>query len=235
MVPAIKVYKVDYSFIIKNYLNQKLWKKTWTLFAYKDYVITIRLREIDTMDNRITFKLDLWDYSRNEDNHAFDFIYYSVDRGRIDMLIRNINGSIFRMINEYETQSVFKSTSAYQDVIEQAEIEEEKLKQVAEDFLDVEGITNSDIREAYIKSYVDNNNKSDELIDKMRYAFEYHLIPDLYLVFLESINNVEKRQEILNKLEENEIENITKEIEEYKTYIESEEFDDDMEDLLEEI
>ena len=30
---ALKVYDIDYSFIIKNYLSPELWEKTWTLFV----------------------------------------------------------------------------------------------------------------------------------------------------------------------------------------------------------
>ena len=31
-LPVLKVYEIDYSFIIKNYLNPEMWSKTWTLF-----------------------------------------------------------------------------------------------------------------------------------------------------------------------------------------------------------
>lgn len=57
MLPAIKVWKMDYSFIIKNYLNPALWQKTWTLFEYKDFVITIKLTKIETENMRIVFRL----------------------------------------------------------------------------------------------------------------------------------------------------------------------------------
>ena len=64
MLPAIKVWKMDYSFIIKNYLNPALWQKTWTLFEYKDFVITIKLTKIETENMRIVFRLNLRENSR---------------------------------------------------------------------------------------------------------------------------------------------------------------------------
>ena len=36
----IKAYDIDYSFIIKNYLDPKLWEKEWTLSMYKELVVT---------------------------------------------------------------------------------------------------------------------------------------------------------------------------------------------------
>ena len=59
MVPIIKVYEMDYSFIIKNYLNPKLWDKIWTLFDYGDYVITLNMESIKTIDSVIVFCIKL--------------------------------------------------------------------------------------------------------------------------------------------------------------------------------
>ena len=37
VLPIIKVFDVDYSFIIKNYLDPKMWQKEWTLFLLEEY------------------------------------------------------------------------------------------------------------------------------------------------------------------------------------------------------
>lgn len=42
MLPTIKVYEIDYDFIIKNYLDPKLWNKSWTVFVYRDFVFYIK-------------------------------------------------------------------------------------------------------------------------------------------------------------------------------------------------
>ena len=39
---ALKVYDVDYSFIIKNYLDEKLWEKEWVIFVYKKFKVNIQ-------------------------------------------------------------------------------------------------------------------------------------------------------------------------------------------------
>ena len=54
---TLKKYDVDYSFIIRNYLSPELWKKTWTLFVYKNIRITLNLYYIWVNDPiKIDFK-----------------------------------------------------------------------------------------------------------------------------------------------------------------------------------
>ena len=36
---AIKVYDIDYSFLLKNYLNPEYWNKSWHLFVYEEIEI----------------------------------------------------------------------------------------------------------------------------------------------------------------------------------------------------
>lgn len=53
---ALKVYDVDYSFIIKNYLDERLWEKEWTIFTYKRYEITLKLDSINVRTKTICSK-----------------------------------------------------------------------------------------------------------------------------------------------------------------------------------
>ena len=62
-LPAIKVYDIDYSFIIKNYLNPEMWQKTWTLFQYKTFVVTLQIDYINCAEEKICFKVTLKDNS----------------------------------------------------------------------------------------------------------------------------------------------------------------------------
>ena len=235
MLPAIKTWKMDYSFIIKNYLNPALWQKTWTLFEYKDFVITIKLTKIETENMRIVFRLNLRDNSRPNTWGDQEDISYSIKCSSIDFLIKSINGAIFRMISYHERNHVFEDLPVYIDAKQQGDIEIEKLTALASEFLDDEGVTNEEIREAYIDKYVDDNKQNNEYIQRLRSAYEYHLLTDFYLVFAESIGDDTKYQTVMNRLEENEIENVLKEISQYKTYIETDDYQEEMKDLLEAI
>lgn len=235
MLPAIKVWKMDYSFIIKNYLNPALWQKTWTLFEYKDFVITIKLTKIETENMRIVFRLNLRDNSRPNTWGDQEDVSYSLKGSSIKFLIKNINGAIFRMISYHERNHVLEDLPVYIDAKQQGDIEIEKLTVLASEFLDDEGVTNEEIREAYIDKYVDDNKQNDEYIQRLRSAYEYHLLTDFYLVFAESIGDDAKYQTVMDRLEENEIENVLKEINQYKTYIETDDYQEEMKGLLEEI
>lgn len=59
MLPTIKVYKIDYEFILKNYTSPALWDKTWTLFVFKNYVYTLSLNSIDVKNKNIIFEIKL--------------------------------------------------------------------------------------------------------------------------------------------------------------------------------
>lgn len=235
MLPAIKTWKMDYSFIIKNYLNPALWQKTWTLFEYKDFVVTIKLARIETEDMRIVFRLNLRDNSRLNTWGDQEDVSYSLKSSSIKFLIKSINGAIFRMISYHERCNVLEDLPVYEEAKQQGIREIEKLKALASDFLDDEDVTNKDIREAYIDKYVDDNEKNDEYIQRLRNAYEYHLLTDFYLVFAESIGDDAKYQTVMDRLEENEIENVLKEISQYKTYIETDDYQEEMKDLLEAI
>lgn len=235
MLPAIKVWKMDYSFIIKNYLNPALWQKTWTLFEYKDFVITIKLTKIETENMRIVFRLNLRDNSRPNTWGDQEDVSYSLKGSSIKFLIKNINGAIFRMISYHERNHVLEDLPVYIDAKQQGDIEIEKLTVLASEFLDDEGVTNEEIREAYIDKYVDDNKQNDKYIQRLRSAYEYHLLTDFYLVFAESIGDDAKYQTVMDKLEENEIENVLKEINQYKIYIETDDYQGEMKGLLEEI
>ncbi|MFR3672422.1 MAG: hypothetical protein ACLTW1_00855 [[Clostridium] innocuum] len=235
MLPAIKVWKMDYSFIVKNYLNPALWQKTWTLFEYKDFVITIKLTKIETENMRIVFRLNLRDNSRPNTWGDQEDVSYSLKGSSIKFLIKSINGAIFRMISYHERNHVLEDLPVYIDAKQQGDIEIEKLTVLASEFLDDEGVTNEEIREAYIDKYVDDNKQNDEYIQRLRSAYEYHLLTDFYLVFAESIGDDAKYQTVMDRLEENEIENVLKEISQYKTYIETDDYQEEMKGLLEAI
>lgn len=139
------------------------------------------------------------------------------------------------MISYHERNHVLEDLPVYIDAKQQGDIEIEKLTVLASEFLDDEGVTNEEIREAYIDKYVDDNKQNDEYIQRLRSAYEYHLLTDFYLVFAESIGDDAKYQTVMDRLEENEIENVLKEINQYKTYIETDDYQEEMKGLLEEI
>ena len=244
-LPAIKVYDIDYSFIIKNYLNPEMWQKTWTLFQYKTFVVTLQLTYINCQDEKITLRIKIKDNSseqkyayawgRNPDKDAIDDVYYSLKINNLNFLKNSVENSVFNAIESLEKYNILASKD-YLDLKEMYSNEKDSLKKIAEDFLDANNVSNEDIREAYIDTYVSNNTQLDTYLTLMIDRKKYLVFPDLYLVFANATRNdktVKKWEEIL--AENNNIEELKTEILEYLEYMQSEDFENDMNSNVEEI
>lgn len=244
-LPAIKVYDIDYSFIIKNYLNPEMWQKTWTLFQYKTWVITFRIDYIWCRSEKIYFMIKIKDNSP-ENEHKYgdccdidkDYsagVDYSLKIDNIQFLKREIISKSFYIIEKLEEEAIM-ATREYANLTESYLDEKNKLTKIAEDFLDDNGVNNEDIRNAYIDSYVCNNTKLDLMQEELKRKMLYTIFPDLYLIFANATEDdkiVQKWEETLE--ENNNIEELRTEILEYLEYMQSEDFEDDMNSNLEEI
>lgn len=244
-LPAIKVYDIDYSFIIKNYLNPEMWQKTWTLFQYKTFVVTLQIDYINCAEEKICFKVTLkdnstenlynYEWGRNTDKKAYCMAYYSLKINDINFLKREINSRVFDCITLLEKYNILASEECAGLEYEYSN-ETELLTQIAERFLDDNGVSNEDIRDAYIDAYVNNNSKLDIYKSRLIETLQYQTFPDLYLVYANATGDekvIKKWEEILN--ENNNLGELKDEIKEYLEYMNTEEFEEDNASCLEEI
>lgn len=244
-LPIIKVYDIDYSFIIKNYLNPEMWQKTWTLFQYKTWVITLKIDYIWCGSGKICFLIKIKDNSPENEYKYGDYcdtdkcynasVNYSLKIDNIQFLKREIINKSFYAIENLEKEAIM-ATREYINLTRSYSDEKDKLTEIAEDFLDDNGVHNEDIRNAYIDSYVCNNTKLNLMQEKLKREMQYTIFPDLYLMFA----NATEDDKIVQKWEEtlagnNNIEELRTEILEYLEYMQSEDFEDDMNSNLEEI
>lgn len=214
----IKQYDVDYSFIIKNYLDESLWNKKWTLFVYKNYTFYLELCEIQVKDKRICFKISFNDLSY--------FIYYFKEQSNIDVLKKQINGAIFFLIEMYE-HTLIKKEKEYQKIEDGKHEEVDLLTTIAEEFLDENNVSNDEIRQAYIDKYVDDNTKTDNYLLEYIIIREYKVLTDLYLVYTKASGD-NHRYNIVNKTAKEEP-NYNELMEEVNEYLEK--LENDKEDL----
>lgn len=218
---AIKVYEIDYEFIIKNYLDRKLWKQIWNLFVFKDNVFTLKLSSINTKEEKIYFDVEFnklnnqWIYSKNET------VLYDLNNMTIELLKKSINGAIFRLAEKLDTVNIEKS-DIYKEIKDSACQEEEALREIAEDFLDDNGVINEDIREVYIDVYIDDNKTIDDRLSKLKENLKYNFQTELLLMICELINDNTRKNNIINNLQnKNIIKEIQDEVNEYMKYIET--------------
>ena len=228
MLPQVKVYSIDYSFIISNYLNRELWKMKWNLFVYKNNVFTLNLHSIDTKNNNICFEI-----SYNKQNWVKQTIWYDIDNTSIDILKQQINGAIFRLMEE-EDGDMCRETDGYYHIKELYNNEDDKLREIAENYLDENGITLDDVREVYIENYVDKNRKMDTLLSNYVSSHRYRYLTEMMVVFTKITNDTMRFNNIKNAIQDdNRIKQIEDEIKEFDIYFNSDDYENDMVDELE--
>lgn len=191
-----KVYEVDYSFIVKNYLNEELWDKEWNIYSYKDVLITLSLCRIDVYDRSIEFVLKL------KDNKGYDtstYFYYYTRQGNMTILKKQINGGIFSLLEYYEKNTI-KNSSEYDILRSKFVDEDDNLKSIAEAFLYEHGVNNTEICDAYIDNYVSNNRKRYTVLDNYVEANKYVTLPEYFLVFTKSVGDDIRYDKVAKKL-----------------------------------
>ena len=228
VLPTIKVYQIDYEFIIKNYLDKSLWKKTWTLFNFKDNIFTLNLSKINTKDEKIYFEVRFNKLNNQWKYNNFEEVVFDLNNMTIKLLKQSINGAIFRLAEKLDMAEIEKS-SIYQKIYDYAYREEQYLKELAEEFLDSEGVSNSEIREIYIDNYIQENSTIDDRLSECRNYYKYNFESELLLIICETIKDENRKFSILSNLNnDNNIDKLTKEIKEYMKYIETDDWLEEM-------
>ena len=230
MLPEIKVYKIDYDFIVKNYLDRSLWKRIWNLFVYRDNVFTLNLYEIDTENNKIRFKVKF-----NKLQWNYESVTYDVDNTPLQALLQQINGAMFRLIETYERYEI-KELPIYEQADRAVREERERLRDIAKTFLDSEGVTNGDIRDAYIDKFVDKNETMYWQREKVLDTCKYTVCTDMFVVFCKAtkdevrLENVEKQNTNKTRLAI-----IESEVDAFLQSLETEDYENEMIDALESV
>lgn len=219
---TLKKYDVDYSFIIRNYLSPELWKKTWTLFVYKNIRITLNLSYIWVDDPiKISFKISI----KTPEYSTYTLKDHTIDISNLTILKNQIDNAILYLINNYE-RYVISTTETYQDLLDTAERENERLQDIAENYLNENGIYIEDVRDAYIAYYMDKNNTGDSYLSSYKDSMKYKQCTDLWLVYAKATNDEKLEKEIKERLTRDDYVDILKDIQEYIDILSDEDSDE---------
>lgn len=224
-----KVYEIDYSFLIKNYLSPELWDKTWTLFVYRNIKITLEMYQIDVRrPRRLTFRLKL-----NELNYIqTTLITYDMENGNFEVLKKQVNGGIRNLIDWLEQYNI-RGEESYKQLERNEREEREILTDIAKSYLDENGITLSDVRAAYIDRYVDDNRKGYTHKNNYVCGRKYKCRPDVWLVYYNIIGDKTKIEAIKNILIKDEnFDQLLEEFKEYNLIIESDKDSEEYQDYI---
>src|SRR5574344_175824 len=192
-LPTPKIYAVDYSFIIKNYLDPLLWDKVWSIFEYRNFIITMNLRMIYCYDRSINLSFTLKDNSNCEGwgNTVENYFCIFLNNINLNIIQKQVNSTIYTLIESMERKYI-EDMDDYKQISEIEDKERDFLKEVAENYLDENNVTNKNIREAYIDTYIGDNSKGSEYRSNFIYQEKYKHLTDLYLVFAQSIKDTSK-------------------------------------------
>lgn len=189
---STKLVYLDLKTIMENYRNPDFWEKSWLIFKSKELEIKWSIVNIDILNNKIESCISVspGHITRGGKKFAFSreytsktkYSWYSnscrpipIDNSDYnqDTLNRNILGTILATVEEMEAEFA-RHTYEYAKASELEDEEKEKLKEIAEEFLDDEGVTNGSIRYAYIEKYVSDNSDSKytyEVIANSKFRF----------------------------------------------------------------
>lgn len=198
MLPTLKIYEIDYSWIISNYLDKELWDKKWNLFIFKDNVFTLNIYNIDVKNKEIRFEI-----RHNKQYWNYEFVNYPLSGVMsIDILKRQINGAIWSLIESYEI-SLIKNSDDYESIVNSKDDEEEFLKSVAEKFLDDNNVTNDDIREVYIDDFVSKNSTIGSKLEGYICMSRYTFATEIMLVFTKITKDDTRFKTVMNAQKNN--------------------------------
>lgn len=238
---APKVYKIDYEFIIKNYTDKSLWTKHWTLFVYKDFVINLRLKRINTFKEEVVFELDITNnnYSLPFDNSGYTWVSnhevrYNVKNTSISILKQQIEGAMFSIIKELEEKEI-KASENYITIYNTRSIENNRLVEIAENFLDDLDITHDDVRGAYIDRFVDANSEIDSKLQDYVNNMRFRVYSEIFLVFCEITKQEDRKNAVLQSIDSDEAEKIMAKVEEVIAKMETNEYDEEKQANLEDL
>lgn len=218
---TLKKYDVDYSFIIRNYLSPELWKKTWTLFVYKNIRITLNLSYIWVDDPiKISFKISI----KTPEYSNYTLKDHTIDVSNLTILKHQIDNAILYLINEYE-RYIVSTTETYQDLVHTASSERDRLQEIAENYLDENSIYIEDVRDAYIEYYIDKNWTGDSYLSSYKDSMKYKQCTDLWLVYARATNDEKLEKEIKDRLTEDDYGDVLKDIQEYIDILSDEDSD----------
>ena len=230
MLPEIKVYRIDYDFIISNYLDKSLWKKKWNLFVYKDHVFTLNLYKIETETDRIVFKI-----SYNKLSWDNEYVTYDIQNTSILILKKQINGAIFRLMETKDGYDA-RNSAGYNAIVDAKDEERERLRDIAEAYLDDHGIELDDVREAYIDRFVSRNMKTDTMASNYLMGCKYTFLTEVMLVFTKIIEDDIRYESIVKAVgNKGNLALIESAVEEFIDQIDSNEYEEEMIDALESI
>lgn len=227
---ALKVYDVNYQFILDNYLDRSLWNKSWTVFEYKRFKIEMELYSIQTYNRSLYLRFKITDENMN---YETTIISVYLDNFNMKVFDKQVKGCIFELVQSMEKNNYIIKSAEYKKIENTRDEEKDTLTTIAEEFLDDNNVSNDDIREVYIDNYISRNSKIPGLLYRYRESNQYKFLTELYLVVTKLMDDDTRYKQVKDAIGETKTKQILDEYSEYNEYFSSDNYTNDMNNLLE--
>lgn len=177
---AIKVYDVDYSFIIKNYLDKELWHKSWTVFQWRNIVAKINLHRIDVYDDSVFINVQVKD---SDSGFSCSMLtYYYVEKCDISFLKKKINSVIMDCLESIEKQ-IIKDREEYSIFKDIEYKESENIKTIVEEYFKSKDIKSKVVIESTESNCIEEISMHGDYSSEYEDGMRYKILPELFNEF----------------------------------------------------
>ena len=168
---STKLYKLDFKDLINNATNRAYWTKKWEIFNYDGMSVEFFLESINIMHNKLNGKIRLNGGDDWWTPETWIIIPLQEDNFNKEALERELVGRVDSLFLEQGCTDLRK-TREYKDIEDLEDELEDRLKDIAIEFLNSNNIYNDDIRDLYIDDYVSNNTKNytADYVNEKKYA-----------------------------------------------------------------
>ena len=228
---STKLYKLDFKDLINNATNKEYWTKKWEIYNYDGMTIEFSLESINITNNKLSGLIRLNGGDGWSNPSAYITIPLQEENFLKLALERELVGKVdYLFLRQGEND--LRKTREYRDLEELESDFNDKLRGIAEDFLDSNNVYNDTIRDVYIDDYVSNNEKdyTSDYLDKNKYnTYVPHRTTFAYIMGFS-----DKAESIIEDSSDIDLDWIFEEAEELRLKLEEdnmEEFEENLEDI----
>lgn len=187
-----KIYKLDYEFIVNNYLDKHLWGKQWNVYTYKEHLFTLCLHEIQTEKMRICFRI----HHNKTDTNRYVYYYLNHPEYTLEVLKKTIEGNIFELLLNYVRMKI-KDSDSYQEFKSILSLERDVLETLAIQQMKTVGVSNKDVIDNYVSTVCDDMGLVWDLMETYVDLLQYVYDKDLLLTFANACKNTGRISSIM--------------------------------------
>ncbi len=234
---STKIQKLDLSFILDHFLSERLWEKKWDIFVYNGVQVSASITSINVRRKTVEMEIktnmrgfcekmgyNLWGY---DDTDSIS-LPYEIAHRNIQLFENQIFRAMIRSI-EWIEQRVIKTTDTYHEAEAHHRKFKDKLIEIAEKFLDEQGVKHKEIREAYITKYLNEAEIPDFTYDVIS-LYKHTKVSKLLVMASLFFDNKEGKEKYSKYIQLNgfKVGAIRKELAELREKIEDDEFIEEM-------